>query len=123
VALYMLLPAALVTAGLMAGTGLSYLAGVVLLYWLLRRRIGRLGLTGIVRTVVRLTLAAGVAAVPALLIVVTLSRLVGDGKLGSAIQLVVGGVVLVAVYLAVAVALRVREVGALSSMLRARLGR
>jgi putative peptidoglycan lipid II flippase len=123
VALYLILPATLVTAGLMLGTGVSYLAGVVLLYWVLRRRIGRLGLTAIVRTVVRLAIAAAVGALPALLTVVTLGRLVGDGKLGSVIQLVVGGVVLLAVYLAVALALRVREVRELSTMLRTRLGR
>jgi putative peptidoglycan lipid II flippase len=123
VALYLLLPVGLITAGLMLGTGLSYLAGVILLSWLLRRRIGRLGLSAIIRTLVRLALAALVAALPTLLIVVTLGRLLGNGKAGSAVQLVVGGLVLVAVYLAVAVALRVREVRELTGMLRTRLGR
>ena len=123
VALYLLLPAALVTAGLMLGTALSYLAAVVLLSWLLRRRIGRLGLSRIVRTVVRLTIAAVVASVPALLVVVTLGRIVGYGKVGSVVQLVLGGAVLVAVYLAVAITLRVREVRELTAMVRTRLGR
>ena len=71
----------------------------------------------------RLVIASAVAAVPALLVVLTLSRLAGDGKLASAAQLLVGGTVLVAVYLAAALALRVGEVRELSSMLRARIGR
>jgi putative peptidoglycan lipid II flippase len=72
---------------------------------------------------VRLTIAAVVASVPALLVVVTLGRLVGDGKVGSAVQLVLGGAVLTAVYLAVAITLRVREVRELTAMVRTRLGR
>jgi putative peptidoglycan lipid II flippase len=123
VAVYLLLPAGLVAAGLMGGMGLSYLTAVVLLTWLLRKRVGRLGFMAIVRTVVRLALAAAVAVIPTALVVLTLGRLLGEGKISSAVQLILGGVVLVTVYLAGALALQVREVRDLGTMLRRRLRR
>ncbi|HEX6498499.1 MAG TPA: murein biosynthesis integral membrane protein MurJ [Micromonosporaceae bacterium] len=119
----LVLPAALVVGGLMLGNALSYLVAVVLGYWLLRRRMGRLGLTRVAVSLARLTAAAVVAAVPALLVVLGLGHLLGTDKLGAIVQLVAGGLVLVAVYLAAAVALRAREVTEVWAMVRVRLGR
>jgi putative peptidoglycan lipid II flippase len=69
------------------------------------------------------TAAALIAAVPTLLVALILEHLVGLGYAGSVIGLIVGGTVLVVVYLAAAVALRVREVHEVWGMVRSRLGR
>jgi putative peptidoglycan lipid II flippase len=107
----------------MGGTAASFLVALILGYWLLRRRVGRLGLRQVADTLVRLAIAAGAAAVPAFGAAWLLSRLVGDGKLGSAVQLAAGGLVLVAVYAALATLLRVREVNQFAGMIKRRLGR
>jgi putative peptidoglycan lipid II flippase len=120
---YLVLSASWVAAGLMFGNAVSFVFAVGLGYWLLRKRIGPLGLRQVGRTLLRLALAATIAAVPAALVVYGLNAVIGDGKVGSFIQLVVGGVILLAAYVAVAMALRVREVTELAGMLRARLGR
>ncbi|GII22289.1 murein biosynthesis integral membrane protein MurJ [Planosporangium mesophilum] len=119
----LVLPVVGVAAGLMGGNAISFVFGTVLGYWLLRRRMGRLGLRAVGSTLARLALAAALAAVPAGLAVVGLRAVLADDWLGSVIELVVGGVVLLAGYVAAAVALRVREVTELGGMLRARLGR
>jgi putative peptidoglycan lipid II flippase len=116
-------PMAAVAAGLMGGNTLSYVFGAALGYGLLRKRIGRLGLREVGATLARLTLAAGIAAVPTGLVVYGLSAVLDDNWLGSLIQLVVGAVVLLAGYVGAAVILRVPEVTELGGMLRARLGR
>lgn len=119
----LLLPAGWVVAGLWGANTVSYLAALALGYWLLRRRIGPLGLMRVLDTLVRLGLAALIASVPAALVVVTMTALAGDAWASSVAQLVVGGSVLIAAYLAAALALRVREVRDLIDMIRARLGR
>jgi putative peptidoglycan lipid II flippase len=119
----LVLPLAGVTAGLMGGNAVSYVFGTALGYWLLRNRIGRLGLRQVGGTLVRLSLAAGLAAMPAALVVLGLRTVLDDTWFGSLVQLAVGGVVLVAGYLAAAVALRTREITELGGMLRTRLGR
>jgi len=121
--LYLVLPAGLVAAGLMGGNAISYAFSLAIGYWLLRRRLGRLGLRRILDTLARLSVAALVAAVPAGLIVLVLHQLAGDGKLASLLQLVVGGAALLAAFLAGALMLQVREVRELGGMLRRRLGR
>ena len=121
--LYLVLPAGLVAAGLMGGNAISYAFSLAIGYWLLRRRLGRLGLRRILDTLARLSVAALGAAVPAGLIVLVLHQLAGDGKLASLLQLVVGGAALLAAFLAGALMLQVREVRELGGMLRRRLGR
>jgi putative peptidoglycan lipid II flippase len=121
--LFVMLPAGWVAAGLMGGNAISFVLAAVLGYWLLRRRIGRLGLTEIARTMGRLTIAALVACVPTVLLVVGLTAVWNDGKIASLVQLIGGGAVLIGVYVAVALVLKVREVQDLAGMVRARLGR
>jgi putative peptidoglycan lipid II flippase len=120
VLLYLLLPPAWVAAGLMGGNAVSFVLAALLGYALMRARIGRLGLARVVATLVRLGLAALLAAVPAALAVLAISAGWGDGKLGSAVQLAVGAVVLAGAYLAAAFLLRVHEVRELISMVRTR---
>jgi putative peptidoglycan lipid II flippase len=125
VVLYLALAASAVAAGLMIGNTLSFVAACAIGYWLLRRRLGRLGLSRVLGTVLRLTGAALIAAVPTLLISLILERGLGlgIGKLASVLELVVGGMVLVAVYLAAAIGLRVREVSDVWEMVRSRVVR
>jgi putative peptidoglycan lipid II flippase len=120
---WLILPAIWVAAGLMGGNAISYVGSLLLGYWLLRRRMGLLGMSRVAVTLARLGAAGLAAAVVTWPIVYLLNRLLGDGKLGSAIQLVIGGVILLAVYLAGTLALRVPEVRELGGMVRGRLGR
>lgn len=123
VVFYVVLPATWVVASLMGGTAVSFALALVLGYWLLRRRIGRLGLGRVANTLGRLALAAVIAAVPAGLAAWGISAGLGDAKLGSFVQLLVGGTLLAGGYYGAAMALRVAEVRELTSMVRGRLGR
>jgi putative peptidoglycan lipid II flippase len=117
------LPVVWVDAGLMIGNAISFVLAVAVGYWLLRRKIGGLDLTGTMTTLGKLTAAALIAAVPTLLVALILQHWLGLGKVGSLVGLVVGGLVLIVVYLAAAVALRVREINDVWAMVRGRLGR
>jgi putative peptidoglycan lipid II flippase len=121
--LYAALPSVLVAAGLMGGNAISFVVAAVLGYVLLRRRIGRLGMRRVVGTISRLGLAGGIAAVPTIAVLVTMSVLWGDGKGASFVQLAIGGLVLVAAYIGAATWLRVPEVSELLGMVRSRLRR
>jgi putative peptidoglycan lipid II flippase len=123
VAFYFVLPAAWVTASLMGGTAASFVVAFVIGYWLLRRRIGLLGLREVASTLLRLGVAAAVAAVPAAGAAWALGNVLGDGWRGSAVQLVVGTVVLALVYLLLASALQVSEVRQLAGQLRSKVRR
>jgi integral membrane protein MviN len=123
VVLYLLLAASAVAAGLMIGNTISFIAACIVGYWLLRRRLGRLGLSRVLGTVLKLTAAALLAAVPTLLLTLVLEHWLGLGKLASVLELIMGGLVLVAVYLAAAIRLRVREVSDVWAMARSRLVR
>jgi putative peptidoglycan lipid II flippase len=118
-----ILSASWVAAGLMFGNAISFVFSAVLGYWLLRRRIGALGLTSVLTSLARLTAAALVAAVPTVLVALLIEYFLGLGKLGSLVGLVVGGAVLGTVYLAAAVALRAREVNDVWVMIRSRVRR
>lgn len=117
------LPLTGAAAMLMAGNAVSYVFGAALGYWLLRRRIGRLGLRRVATTLIRLAVAAALASVPTVLVVAGLDTFLSDDWLGNAVRLVAGGIVLLVGYVMAATALRVREVTELGGMVRTRLGR
>jgi putative peptidoglycan lipid II flippase len=123
VVFYFVLPASIVTASLMFGTAASFVVALAFGYWVLRRKIGRLGLRRVADTLMRLTLAAGVAGGAAFGVAWLLTEALGDGKIASVVELVAGGLVLVAAYAALATGLRVREVNQFAGMIRRRLGR
>jgi putative peptidoglycan lipid II flippase len=123
VLLFVALPLAWVVSGLMIGSTISFVAAVVIGYVLLHRRIGSLDLTRVLGTVGRLTVAAAIAAVPTGLAVYAMVHMWGESKAASAVELVIGAIVLMAVYVAAAFALRVREIRELGDMLKARVGR
>lgn len=119
----LILPTAWVNASLMIGMTISYVVCAILGNWLLRKRIGDLGFGPVLRTLLRLALAAIVAAVPTALLALIIQHTLGFGKTGSVVGLLVGALVLVIVYLAVATALRVKEISQVWGMLRGRIRR
>jgi putative peptidoglycan lipid II flippase len=120
---FVVLPAGGVAAGLMGGNAISFVLAAALGYWLLRRRFGRLGLRQITSTMFRLGVAALVACVPTVIVVVGITLLWNDDQPASYIQLILGGIVLIATYVAVAFVLRIQEVHDIADMVRARLRR
>ncbi|GGJ87978.1 lipid II flippase MurJ [Pilimelia anulata] len=110
VALYLALGAALAAVGVMIGNAVSYVAAAVISAALLRGRIGRIGLRGILLTFGRVALAAGGAALAGWLLVGVLPG--GDPlPTGAAlIRLALGGVVIVGAYLGLARLVRLREI-------------
>jgi putative peptidoglycan lipid II flippase len=122
VLLFVALPLAWVAAGLMFGNTISYVLAVLLGYALLRGRIGSLGLRQVFATIVRLSVAALIAAVPTVLLVVVLEQVWGNEKLASLAQLIFGGLVMTLGFVVTAFTLRIREVRELGAMLRARVG-
>ena len=120
---YVVLPATLVAAGLMAGNAISFVVAALIGYALLRRRIGRLGLTRVLATLGRLGLAGVIAAVVTTVVLLVMTLIWGDEKAASVIQLAVGALVLVASYVGAALWLRVHEVKELATMVGSKLRR
>ena len=87
-----ILPAAWVNASLMVGMTISYVVCAILGNRLLRKRIGNLGFGPVLRTLVRLALAAVVAAIPTALLALIIQHTLGPGKTGSVVGLLLGPV-------------------------------
>ncbi|WP_262285018.1 murein biosynthesis integral membrane protein MurJ [Micromonospora sp. MA102] len=124
VGLYLAFSATFAAAGMMLGNAISYVAAAVVSALLLRPRVGRIGLGGIMRTMGRVVLAALGAALVGLLVVKVLP---GDPAhlswLAAAAQLVIGGAVIGVTYLGLAMVLRIGEITEVVGMVRRRLGR
>jgi putative peptidoglycan lipid II flippase len=120
---YFVLPIAVVTASLMVANTISYVLALILGYVVLRRKIGLLGLRTMFTALGRLAVAAAVAAIPTYLLVLVFEHTMGTGKLASFVTLVVGGVVLVAVYIGVAIALKAKDITDVAAIVKSRLGR
>ena len=114
-------PTDYIVVGLQFGNTLSYLVAVVVSGRLLRRRLGSLDSMAVLRTVTRLGLASVVAGLLAWAVSAGSQAGLGQGKVGSLAALVVGGIVLIAVYAFVALRLRVTEVVELAGTVRRRL--
>ena len=117
------LPATAVVTAMMGASGLSFVFGALVSITLLRRKLGYLGLRRVASALVKLVGAAAIAAVPTYLVIDGLRRLMGDDKLDSLVQLVLGGAVLLGLYYGLALLFRVAEVRDLTRMVRTRLGR
>ena len=115
-----LLPAQYVVAGIGAGLSLSYLVSALSAGWLLRRRHGSLDGRRILRTHVRLLLAAVVSGAVGGLAVWATRPWLEQGVAGSLLVCLVAGVAVVVVYLA---CLRLLQVDELNWLLRGPLGR
>ncbi|MEU8259690.1 murein biosynthesis integral membrane protein MurJ [Micromonospora sp. NPDC048999] len=124
IGLFLGFSATFAAAGMMLGNAISYVAAAVISAILLRPRVGRIGLGEIMRTMGRVLAAALGAALVGLLVV---NLLPGDpadlGWLAAAVRLLVGGAVIGATYLGLAMVLRIGEITEVVGMVRRRLGR
>jgi putative peptidoglycan lipid II flippase len=111
--------------GLVTAYAGSYLVGAIVSYSLLRRVVGGLDTPLLVRFLVRLVLAAAVATAVAWTLKQGLQALwpPTDGNVQALAVLVVTGVVDVAVFLALARAMRIREVTGVMNLVTGRLRR
>ncbi|MGA5307641.1 murein biosynthesis integral membrane protein MurJ [Micromonospora taraxaci] len=110
-------------AGMMIGNAVSYLAAAIGSAWLLRPRVGRIGLGHIMRTLGRVLVAALGAALVGLLVINLLPGGETPSWTQAVIQLVIGGAVIGGTYLGLAMVLRISEITEVVGMVRRRLGR
>ncbi|MGW4677962.1 murein biosynthesis integral membrane protein MurJ [Micromonospora taraxaci] len=110
-------------AGMMIGNAVSYLAAAIGSAWLLRPRVGRIGLGEIMRTGGRVLVAALGAALVGLIVVKLLPGDATPSRLQAIVQLVIGGAVIVGTYLGLAMVLGISEITEVVGMVRRRLGR
>ncbi|MER7889113.1 murein biosynthesis integral membrane protein MurJ [Micromonospora sp. NPDC094482] len=110
-------------AGMMIGNAVSYLAAAIGSAWLLRPRVGRIGLAHIMRTLGRVLVAALGAALVGLLVVALLPGDDTPSWTQALVQLIVGGAVIGGTYLGLAMVLRIGEITEVVGMVRRRLGR
>jgi putative peptidoglycan lipid II flippase len=123
VVLFAVLPGALAAAGMTAGNAVSYAVSALISLAVLRRRIGRLNLASVAMALLKVLVAAAVAAGLGLLVVRLLPGGAEPDRLQALLQLAVGGLVIMLVYLGTAAALRVREVSQVVGTVRRKLGR
>ncbi len=109
--------------GLALGTTVSLTMNFFVLLYLLRRKIGPMGLTKMTGSLGRAAGASAVMGVVVWLVDRELSRVVSETTNGFAVRVVVGLVAGVAVYLLAATLLRSSELGEIRDMLRAILRR
>ncbi|MEU2664071.1 murein biosynthesis integral membrane protein MurJ [Micromonospora sp. NPDC007220] len=123
IVLFAVFSASFAGAGMMIGNAVSYLAAAIASAWLLRPRVGRIGLGEIMRTSARVAVAALGAAVVGLIVVKLLPGDDTPSRLEAVVQLVVGGAVIGGTYLGLAMLLRIGEITEVVGMVRRRLGR
>ncbi|HEX5542872.1 MAG TPA: murein biosynthesis integral membrane protein MurJ [Micromonospora sp.] len=110
-------------SGLMLGNAVSYVAAAVVSAWLLRGRVGRIGLGGIAASFGKVIVASLGAALVGLIVVKLLPGDTPPSRLESIVQLVVGGGVIGVTYVGLAMALRLQEIREVVGMIRRKLGR
>ena len=120
--LWALLPDSQLVFGLAAGFALSYVVGWFLATRVLSARLGRLGTTATVRTLVRLFLAGSVGAGAAFGLVELGAHTLGNGRLESLAVVVLGSALAGAIVVFVADRMRVTEVHELVAIVRRRAG-
>ncbi|GIF08845.1 murein biosynthesis integral membrane protein MurJ [Actinoplanes siamensis] len=119
-----MLSKSLLAAGMTAGNAVSYLVSALISLAVLRRKVGRLNLGSVAAGLIRVALAAAVAAGLGYLVVHLLPGAAEpDGRIEALIQLVVGGAVILVAYLAAATVLRVQEISQVVGMVRRKIGR
>ncbi|WP_025272898.1 murein biosynthesis integral membrane protein MurJ [Haloglycomyces albus] len=119
---FVLLPLEWIVVGLFAANGVSYLVSVFLAFVILRRRMGLLGMFGVLKGQAVMAFAAVCAAGVAWLVYqVWPSPL--DDKFSQILSTAVPGMVALLVYVLICMALRVNEVRDLHTLVRSKLGR
>lgn len=121
---FFVLPARWAVVGMAASYGLAYAVGVGIAWRRLRKRLGGdLDGAQVARTYTRLIGASIPAALLAGATGYGILKTLGDGAGGSLIALVVGGIVLGAVFFVAARKMRIAELNSMVGMVRGRLGR
>ncbi|SCE87052.1 putative peptidoglycan lipid II flippase [Micromonospora coriariae] len=123
VVLFAAFSASFAASGMMIGNAVSYLAAAVGSALLLRPRVGRIGLGRIMRTLLRVAVAALGAALVGLVVVKLLPGDDTPTRAEAIIQLVIGGAVIGGTYLGLATVLRIGEITEVVGMVRRRIGR
>jgi putative peptidoglycan lipid II flippase len=119
-----ILSKSLSAAGMTAGNAISYVVSAAISLAVLRRQIGRLNLGAVAVSLVKVLVAAAIAAALGLLVVHLMPGAgAPDGRGQAFVQLLAGGSVILVAYLVAATALRVREVSDVVGMVRRKLGR
>lgn len=121
--LYALAPPTLRVPALALGYSLAYWATSLLTWHRLGRRLGGLDARGTVRTCVRLSVAAGLAIIPAFLAIEGLTRALGLGNGAALIQVLAAVTVGGGVFVWLALRMRVTEVAELVATFGGRLTR
>ncbi len=118
------LNASLSAAGMTAANAISYAASAVISLAVLRRKIGRLNLGSVAASLIKVLIAAAIAAALGLLVVHFLPGAGSPSGRGEALlQLLAGGAVILVAYLAAATVLRVHEISQVIGTVRRKLGR
>ena len=118
------LEASLSAAGMTAANAISYAVSALISLAVLRRRIGRLNLGTVAMALIKVVIAAAIAAALGLLVVHLLPGSGAPSGRGEAIlQLIAGGAVILVAYLGAALVLRVSEVSQVIGLVRRKLGR
>lgn len=112
-----------VVIGVALGMAVAYAVGAVSSAVLLRRRLGRLDGTAVLRTYVRLLCAAAPAAALAWAVSRASHHALGDSWSASAVALALGGALLLAVFVGLCRVLRVTELRDVLAPVLARIGR
>ncbi|MGN9908028.1 murein biosynthesis integral membrane protein MurJ [Phytohabitans sp. LJ34] len=123
VVIFLLFSAAFAAPGLMFANALSYAASGLITAILMHRRIGAIGLGGILVTVVKV----GVAAVGATVVGLAVIYVLPGGwtpSMGEAfLQLAVGGLAISGTYVAIALGLKVTEINSVFALVRRKIRR
>ena len=105
--------------GLALGTTVALTVNFLVLLYLLRRKIGPIGLGGLGRSLVRVAVASAVMGLVIWAVDTALTRSMADGTAADAVRVVVGLAAGVAAYLVVARLMRSPELAEVRDMLRA----
>lgn len=106
--------------GLAAGQAIAYTAGVALQLWVLRRRVGGIGLKRLAVSSGKTLLAAGVMGVAVYALANVLEDVFGAGTLGLALTFGIPTLIGAAVYLGAATLLKVEEMSFVRSVITRR---
>ncbi|MGW5903371.1 murein biosynthesis integral membrane protein MurJ [Streptomyces althioticus] len=121
---FLVLPARWAVVGMAASYGIAYALGVGVAWRRLRKRLGGdLDGARVLRTYARLCIASLPAALLSGAACYGISKVLGQGVLGSFAALLGGGAVLLGVFYVAARRMRIDEVNSLVGMVRGRLGR
>jgi putative peptidoglycan lipid II flippase len=121
---FLTLPARWAVVGMAFSYGLAYAVGVRVAAKRLRGRLrGDLDGRRVLRTYARLAGACVPASIVAGIAVYVITHSLGSGPVGALAALVVGGVLLLGLFVAAAKRMRIEEMTAMMGMVRGRLGR